>query len=101
MEYENLVLIKEDGIGTVIVNRPKVLNALNIEVFRELYELFVEIENDPEIRVVILTGAGDRAFVAGVDITEMKDKDSTSIREFLVIARKAGDKSSSDDDSRD
>ena len=91
MAYKNLLLAKEDGIGIVTVNRPKVLNALNIEVFGELYELFVEIENDPEIRVVILTGAGDRAFVAGVDILEMKDKDSVDINEFIIIARRAGD----------
>jgi len=92
LDYKNLLLAKEDGISIVTINRPKVLNALNIEVFGELYELFVEIENDPQIRVVILTGAGDRAFVAGVDILEIKDKDSVSINEFLIIARKAGDK---------
>ena len=92
MEYKNLLLAKEDGIGTVTINRPKALNTLNSEVFKELYELFGEIENDPEIRIVILTGAGDRAFVTGVDIMEMKDQDSAGIKDFIVTARKSGDR---------
>jgi enoyl-CoA hydratase len=91
LEYKNLLLAKEAGIAIVTVNRPAVLNALNTETYRELYEMFTEIENDPEIRVVILTGAGEKAFAAGVDIRDMKDKDSVTINEFLVTARKAGD----------
>ena len=92
MDYKHLLLVKENGIGIVTVNRPEVLNALNTQTYRELYEMFVEIENDPGIRVVILTGAGDKAFVAGVDIRDMKDKDSVTINEFIVTARLAGDK---------
>ncbi len=90
MTYANLLLTREDGIGIVTINRPGVLNALNIEVFTELYTMFTEIENDPDIRVVILTGSG-KAFVAGVDIREMKDNDSVSIERFIKIARRAGD----------
>ncbi len=90
MTYASLLLTREDGIGTVTINRPEVMNALNIEVFEELYRMFTEIENDPDIRAVILTGAG-KAFVAGVDIREMKDNDSKSIRKFIKIARRAGD----------
>jgi enoyl-CoA hydratase len=92
MEYQYLVLEKAGGVGTVTLNRPDVLNALSIAVFRELDGLFAEIENDPELRVVILTGAGDRAFAAGVDIREMKDRDSAGIREFVAVARRAGDR---------
>jgi enoyl-CoA hydratase len=92
LDYKNLLLAKEDGIGMVTVNRPGVLNALDTETYRELYEMFTEIEEDPEIRVIILTGAGEKAFVAGVDIRDMKDKDSVSINEFVVTARRAGDK---------
>jgi enoyl-CoA hydratase len=91
LEYKNLLLTKEAGIAIVTVNRPAVLNALNTETYRELYEMFTEIENEPEIRVVILTGAGEKAFAAGVDIRDMKDNDSVTINEFLVTARKAGD----------
>jgi len=90
LDYQSLVLTKEEGIGIVTINRPNALNTLNMEVFSELYAMFSEIENDPDIRVVIITGAG-RAFVAGVDIREMKDKTSVNIEEFVKIARKAGD----------
>ena len=92
MDYRYLLLTKENGIGTVTLNRPEVLNALNKAVFSELSGLFAELERDPEIRVVILTGAGDRAFAAGVDIKEMKDEDSAGIRAFITIAREAGDR---------
>ncbi len=90
MGYKNLLLTKEDGIGMVTINRPQALNALSLEVFSELYAMFSEIENDPEIRVVILTGSG-KAFVAGADILEMKDQTSVNIEEFIKIARKAGE----------
>jgi enoyl-CoA hydratase len=90
LQYKNLLLTKADGIGIVTINRPEVLNALNLEVFHELYKMFGEIENDPEIRVVILTGAG-KSFVAGVDILEMKDKNSVNIEKFIKAARQAGD----------
>jgi enoyl-CoA hydratase len=73
MKYQNLLLEIADGIGTLSVNRPEALNALNIGTLHELQEAFRELENNPEVRVVILTGAGDRAFVAGADISEMKD----------------------------
>ena len=92
MDYKYLLLTKEDGIGIVTINRPQVLNALNFEGFSELNEMFTEIENDPEIRVVIITGAGDKAFAAGVDILEIKDKNSVDINPFIVIARWAGDR---------
>ncbi len=90
MEYSSLQLTKDGGIGIVTINRTQVLNALNMDVFRELYGMFTEIENDPEIRVVILTGAG-KAFVAGVDILGMKDNNPVTIEKFIKIARQAGD----------
>lgn len=73
MAYQNLLLDIADGIGTVSINRPKALNALNIETLLELQKAFQEFEDNPEVQVVILTGTGDRAFVAGADISEMKD----------------------------
>jgi enoyl-CoA hydratase len=90
MEFQNLILTKEDGLGIVTINRPKYLNTLNLEVFKEIYAMFTQIENDPEVRVVILTGTG-KAFVAGVDILGMKDQTAVSIEEFVRIARQAGD----------
>jgi enoyl-CoA hydratase len=91
LEHKNLLLTKEDGIGIVTINRPKYLNALSIEVFRELDAMFAEIENDTEIRVVILTGI-NKAFVAGVDIFEMMDMNSVEIGRFIKIARQTGER---------
>jgi enoyl-CoA hydratase len=90
--YETLLYEKADGIGTVTINRPESLNALNGKVYSELYELFGEIEKDDEIRVVILTGSGEKAFVAGSDITEMAPQNSLEIAGFVEIARQASDR---------
>jgi enoyl-CoA hydratase len=90
LEFSSLQLTKESGIGVVTINRTEVLNALNIEVFGELHNMFTAIENDSDIRVVILTGAG-KAFVAGVDIQGMKDNNPVTIERFIKIARQAGD----------
>ena len=87
MTYNTLLYEKEDGIGIVTINRPASLNALNGEVYTELYELFQEIENDAEVRVVILTGSGEKAFVAGSDIVEMQPQSSVEINSF---SEKAG-----------
>lgn len=71
MDFET-ILFKSDGpVGTITINRPDALNALNSTVFAELYELLDRIARDGEIRVVVLKGAGEKAFVAGADIREM------------------------------
>jgi len=90
--YKNLLYEKDNNLGLIKINRPDVLNALNIEVYRELYDLFQEIENDAGVRVVILTGSGQKAFVGGADIAYMKDKTSVEIEEFVIAARKTGDR---------
>jgi enoyl-CoA hydratase len=92
VSYQYLLYDKEDSIGIVTVNRPEVLNALNTKAFTEFYKLFQEIEDDPDIRVVILTGSGERAFIGGVDIRDMKDKNSVEIESFVATARKANDR---------
>ena len=71
MSYENLLLEKRDRIAFVTVNRPKVLNALNEKTVEELDACFSGLASDSEVRVVILTGAGEKAFVAGADINEL------------------------------
>jgi len=71
MAFENLVYEKRNGIGYVTFNRPEKLNALNRKTMEELYECFQEIARDDEVRAIILTGAGDKAFVGGADINEL------------------------------
>ena len=71
MKFENVLVEREDTIAVLTINRPDKLNALNDETIAELGAALVELENDDGIRVVILTGAGDKAFVAGADIKEL------------------------------
>lgn len=75
MSYQNLILRKDGGIGWITVNRPEKLNALNIATIEELQAAFGEFERDPEVRVIILTGTGEKAFVAGADIGEFSHLD--------------------------
>jgi len=82
MIYENILLDKKDAIAYVTVNRPKVLNALNGATIEELRAAFHELKQDALIRVVILTGAGEKAFVAGADIGELAERDPVSGKEF-------------------
>ena len=76
MELKNLLIETTDGIATLTVNRPQALNALNSEVLGELECVFYGLDNDPAVKVVILTGAGEKAFVAGADIKEMAEMSS-------------------------
>lgn len=92
MAYLNLLYEKGDGIGVVTINRPAARNALNSAVYHELFQLFNEIESDPEVRVVIITGSGDKAFVAGADVAEMQPMNTVEIRRFIAAARVASDR---------
>src|SRR6202790_1312466 len=71
MVYENLLYEKRDRIGFITFNRPKVLNALNRQTMQELNLVLAAASEDEAVRVLILTGAGDKAFVAGADIGEL------------------------------
>ena len=82
MTYENILLEKKNAIAYVTVNRPKVLNALNMATMEELGAAFLDIRNDSSIRVAILTGAGEKAFVAGADIGELAKQNPVSGKEF-------------------
>lgn len=70
-DYQNVKFEKEDGIGIVKINRPKVLNALNQDTMRDIKDVIESIRQDKEVAVVIITGADDKSFVAGADISEM------------------------------
>ena len=71
MQYENILVTKEENIGLLSINRPKALNALNTATLKELNAAFDEMAVASDVKVVILTGGGDKAFVAGADISEM------------------------------
>lgn len=70
MNYATLLVDKKDGIATVTINRPDKLNALNRTVIGELSDCLQELNSDAQIKAIILTGAGEKAFVAGADISE-------------------------------
>ncbi len=73
----------EDGVATITINRPDKLNALNVAVITMLREMMKQAEEDESIRVIILTGSGEKSFAAGADITEFQDKDSSSVRALV------------------
>ncbi|MDQ0415913.1 enoyl-CoA hydratase [Croceifilum oryzae] len=70
--YKHLLVEKSDGTVMVTLNRPKVLNALNVELLEELDQVVTWIQQEESVRAVIITGAGEKAFVAGADITELR-----------------------------
>jgi enoyl-CoA hydratase len=78
----HLLTEKSDGIALLTINRPKALNALNSEVLSELANVLLDLELDDEVKVVILTGAGEKAFVAGADIAEMTEMAPSEAVEF-------------------
>jgi enoyl-CoA hydratase len=78
MPYEALLYEKKARIGYVTLNRPRILNAQSPEMFAELAEVFGDIKQDPDVGVVILSGAGDRAFCAGADINFLKQLAQTT-----------------------
>lgn len=84
MAYKNLITKKEAGLGWIIVNRPDKLNALNAETIQELQEAFLSFQDDEEVKAVILTGSGEKAFVAGADIGELARLDSESGKEYVL-----------------
>mgnify|MGYP000096551403 FL=1 len=73
MSYNTLTYEEAEGIATITITRPKSLNALNAEVLDELLSLLETIGKDEAIRVLIFTGAGEKAFVAGADISELAE----------------------------
>lgn len=70
MTFENILVEKNNAVATITINRPSKLNALNKATIEELHEAFKDCEKDSEIRAVIITGSGEKAFVAGADISE-------------------------------
>lgn len=93
MSDTNVVLMEMRGrVALIIFNRPESMNALNGIVNRRLIELLDAAEKDPDVSVVVLTGAGDKAFVAGGDIKEMKGLGPLGARHYALAAKRAVDK---------
>ena len=73
MALKNIILEHEKGVASIFINRPEKLNALNRATIQELHETLTLVNENPEVRVVIITGSGEKAFVAGADIAEFAD----------------------------
>src|SRR5438445_9389352 len=82
MDFNNIKLEKKNAIAYVTIDRPKVLNALNMATMQELWQVFSELKEDKQVRVVILTGAGEKAFVAGADINELSKNDPVQAKAY-------------------
>lgn len=90
MKYENIRIEKRAAVAVVTLDRPKVLNALNAATFAELDSAFEELKADREVRVILMTGAGERAFAAGADIRELageEDGKAFSLRGQAVFRK--------------
>lgn len=77
----------EEGIATLTINRPEVMNALNGDTLEALRKQFARFDSDPAVRVVIITGAGDKAFVAGGDIARMRDLGPLAAKDMALFAQ--------------
>ncbi|WP_367756273.1 enoyl-CoA hydratase/isomerase family protein [Flavobacterium sp. WC2430] len=88
MNYENILITTGNNIATITINRPTKLNALNKLTIQELHQAFQELEKSYDIRVIILTGSGEKAFVAGADIAEFAD---FSVEEGVQLAAQGQD----------
>ncbi|WP_130845776.1 enoyl-CoA hydratase-related protein [Lactiplantibacillus mudanjiangensis] len=85
--YDNILLDVTDGIATLTINRPKSMNALNTATLVEIGEALDEIKaNAADIKVAVITGAGEKAFVAGADISEMRDMNALEAAELSKVA---------------
>src|ERR1700737_568832 len=87
MAYENILFEKKDSIAYITFNRPKVLNALNRKTVEELREALLDARDDSSVRVLILTGAGDKSFVAGADIGELAQRTPVDGKDFSLFGQ--------------
>jgi enoyl-CoA hydratase len=82
MTFTNILVEKQSAIAYVTINRPKVLNALNMATMEELRAALTEIKDDASIRVALLTGSGEKAFIAGADIGELSNNDAVTGKQY-------------------
>src|SRR3712207_2765751 len=82
--YENLIVENADGVTTITINRPKVLNALNSQTLDELRRALLAAKDDEAVRCLIITGSGEKSFIAGADINELAKQSPVSGREHAI-----------------
>ena len=87
MAFDNLLLERDGAVAVVTINRPKVLNALNAQTLDELRRVVLELGHDDAVRAIVLTGAGEKSFVAGADINELAVQTPTSGREHALTGQ--------------
>ncbi len=85
MSYNNILFTVDEGIATITFNRPKAMNAMNQETMTELFDAAMACRNDEKVKVLILTGAGEKAFVAGADISQMQNMKSAEALSFMEL----------------
>ncbi len=88
MEYKNILFNVEEEIAIITFNRPKVLNAMNSEILTEILDAATICEKDDNIKVLILTGAGDKAFVAGADISQMQNSTTIESQQMMELGHR-------------
>jgi len=89
MGFQNILVEREDRVGIIEINRPEKLNALNQKTIAELHDAFEQLDLDEETRVIIITGSGEKAFVAGADISEFADFDPEQGKNLAYQGQKA------------
>jgi enoyl-CoA hydratase len=87
MTFENLIYEKKDGVAYITFNRPKVLNALNRKTVEELRDALLDARDEASVRVLILTGAGEKSFVAGADIGELAQRTPVDGKDFSLFGQ--------------
>jgi enoyl-CoA hydratase len=87
MAYENILFEKKENIAFITFNRPKVLNALNRKTVEELRDALLDTRDDSSVRVLILTGAGEKSFVAGADISELAQRTPVDGKDFSLFGQ--------------
>jgi enoyl-CoA hydratase len=87
MEYKNIIFQVEAGIAKITFNRPKVLNAMNSEVMTELAHVLKACSQDDAVKALIVTGSGEKAFVAGADISQMQNSTPVEITKFMELGQ--------------
>jgi enoyl-CoA hydratase len=84
MTFDNLLLERDGAVAVLAINRPKVLNALNAQTLDELRRAILELKHDATVRAVVITGSGEKSFIAGADINELAGQSPTDGREHAI-----------------